>query len=126
MTTPVQTLFNPSVGIQSLLPMADAEPLPDAREVGASAVGRSTLESLYGPANARARIEHCLAPDIGDGTPVSPEVFARSLRDISKKLEKRLKKHPDPKLAALLEEELEPLLENDMLLSAYRGLMLGG
>ena len=32
MTTPVQTLFNPSVGIQSLLPMADAEPLPDARE----------------------------------------------------------------------------------------------
>ena len=57
---------------------------------------------------------------------MSPEVFARSLRDISKKLEKRLKKHPDPKLAALLEEELEPLLENDMLLSAYRGLMLGG
>ena len=52
MTTPVQTLFNPSVGIQSLLPMADAEPLPDAREVGASAVGRSTLESLYGPVHA--------------------------------------------------------------------------
>ena len=102
--------------------MADAESLPEAREVGSSAVGQSTLASLYAPTNARSRIEAFLAPNVGDGTLVSPEVFAGRLKSAYTKL----RKSRSAKNKALAENELQTLLENDLLVAAYRGLMLGG
>lgn len=118
----LQTLFNPDVGIQSLLQTSDASSLPDAREIGASAVRQSTLAGLYGPQNARSRIEGFLAPNVGDGMLVSPEVFARRIRSATEKLAKR----GGAKGRAIAHEELATLLENNMLVAAYRGLMLGG
>ena len=59
---------------------------------------------------------------MGDGRIVSPEVFQAQLTAILAKLEKS----DNPKIKALLENEILPLLQNGMLLSAYRGLMLGG
>lgn len=122
MPTPVQTLFNPTIGIQTLMPMPEQEALPAARDVGTSALAQSTLQTLYGPTNAQTRIEGFLCPDVGDGTLVAPEVFQRELRKIAKKLRKSKR----PEIRSLVENELEPLEENEMLLSAYRGLMLGG
>ena len=59
---------------------------------------------------------------MGDGTLVSPEVFSSELEEIVRKLEKS----ENPKIRAMLEEEIIPLMQNGMLLSAYRGLMIGG
>lgn len=52
----------------------------------------------------------------------SPEVFSEDLQALVAKLQKST----NPKVQALVNEEILPLLQNGMLLSAYRGLMLGG
>ena len=120
--TSIQTLFNPSLGIQGLLDMPDAGRLPQARELASSTLQASSLEELYGPLNARTAVEDLLCPNVGDGTLVSPEVFSSELENIVRKLEKS----GNPKIRAMLEQEIVPLLENGMLLSAYQGLMIGG
>lgn len=122
MPTPVQNLFNPSVGIQSLMPMPDVEGLPEARDLASSALQQSTLQSLYGTKNAQTTVESYLCPDVGDGTLVSPEVFGHELETLLEKL----RGSDNPKVRAMLEDVIVPLLENGQLLSAYRGLMIGG
>ena len=59
---------------------------------------------------------------MGDGRVVSPEVFSQDLEALVAKLQKS----SNPKVKALLNEEILPLMQNGMLLSAYQGLMLGG
>ena len=122
MPTPVQNLFNPSVGIQSLMPMPDVEGLPEARDLASGALQQSTLQSLYGTKNAQTTVEAYLCPDVGDGTLVSPEVFGHELETLLEKL----RGSDNPKVRAMLEDVIVPLLENGQLLSAYRGLMIGG
>ncbi len=122
MTTPIQNLLNPSIGIQDLLPMPEASKLPQAKELASSVLQESSLESLYGAVNTRSNAEAFLCPDVGDGRVVSPEVFQSELTALVAKLQKS----DNPKVKALLESEILPLLQNGMLLSAYRGLMLGG
>ena len=122
MPTPVQNLFNPSVGIQSLMSMPDVEGLPEARDLASSALQQSSLQSLYGTKNAQTTVESYLRPDVGDGTLVSPEVFGHDLEALLEKL----RGSDNPKVRAMLEDVIVPLLENGQLLSAYRGLMIGG
>ncbi len=122
MPTPVQNLFNPSVGIQSLMSMPDVEGLPEARDLASSALQQSSLQSLYGTKNAQTTVESYLCPDVGDGTLVSPEVFGHELEALLEKL----RGSDNPKVRAMLEDVIVPLLENGQLLSAYRGLMIGG
>ena len=122
MPTPVQNLFNPSVGIQSLMSMPDVEGLPEARDLASSALQQSSLQSLYGTKHAQTTVESYLCPDVGDGTLVSPEVFGHELEALLEKL----RGSDNPKVRAMLEDVIVPLLENGQLLSAYRGLMLGG
>lgn len=122
MPTPVQNLFNPSVGIQSLMSMPDVEGLPEARDLASSALQQSSLQSLYGTKNAQTTVEAYLCPDVGDGTLVSPEVFGHELETLLEKL----RGSDNPKVRAMLEDVIVPLLENGQLLSAYRGLMISG
>lgn len=122
MPTPVQNLFNPSVGIQSLMSMPDVEGLPEARDLASSALQQSSLQSLYGTKNAQTTVESYLCPDVGDGTLVSPEVFGHELEALLEKL----RGSDNPKVRAMLEDVIVPLLENGQLFSAYRGLMIGG
>ena len=122
MPAPIQSLLNPSIGIQELLAMPEPSRLPQAKEMPSSVLQQTGLEQLYGTANARTGSEALLCPDVGDGRIVSPEVFQAQLTAILAKLEKS----DNSKIKALLENEILPLLQNGMLLSAYRGLMLGG
>lgn len=122
MPTPIQSLFNPSVGIQGLMEMPETGRLPQLRELATTSLQATGLEELYGPVNARTAVESLLCPNVGDGTLVSPEVFSSELEEIVRKLEKS----ENPKIRAMLEEEIIPLIQNGMLLSAYRGLMIGG
>lgn len=122
MPTPIQSLLNPSIGIQDLLAMPEPSRLPQAKDLPSSVLQQSGLEQLYGTNNARTGAEAFLCPDVGDGRVVSPEVFQSQLNALVAKLQKS----DNPKIKALLENEILPLLQNGMLLSAYRGLMLGG
>lgn len=122
MPSSIPSLFSPTLGIQSLMPMPDAAPLPEARELSPGTLRESSLDQLYGPANAHTAVESYLCPDVGDGTLVAPEVFSSELEAIVEKL--RRSEHPA--VQEMLEKEVLPLLENGMLLAAYRGLMIGG
>lgn len=122
MTTVVETLWNPTLGIGELLPAAEETTLPRPRGLGASTLTETGLETLFGAVNARSAVETYLCPDVGDGTVVAPEVFEATLGELVRKLQAS----ENPKIKTLCEKELVPLLENSALFSAYRGLMLGG
>lgn len=122
MTSPVQNLLNSTIGIQDLLAMPDTPNLPRAKEIASSVLQQTGLENLYNTGNARTAAEALLCPDIGDGRVVTPEIFNAQLV----RLYEKLKQSKNPKMQALLDNEIRPLIENGMLLSAYRGLMLGG
>lgn len=83
---------------------------------------REAHENLFRTANSRSALEALLCPDIGDGSLVSPEIFEADLHALLEKL----RKSENPKIQALVREEIEPLLQNGLLLTAYRNLMLGG
>ncbi len=122
MPTRIDSLLNPSIGIADLLPMPDAATLPEARDLGTNLLQESGLENLFRTANSRSALEALLCPDIGDGSLVSPETFEADLHAVLEKLGKS----NNPKIQALVREEIEPLLQNGLLLTAYRNLMLGG
>ena len=96
--------------------------LPEARDLGTNLLQESGLENLFRTANSRSALEALLCPDIGDGSLVSPEIFEADLHALLEKL----RKSENPKIQALVREEIEPLLQNGLLLTAYRNLMLGG
>lgn len=122
MPSRIDSLLNPSIGIADLLPMPDAAALPEARDLGTNLLQESGLENLFRTANSRSALEALLCPDIGDGSLVSPEIFEADLHALLEKL----RKSANPKIQALVREEIEPLLQNGLLLTAYRNLMLGG
>ena len=102
--------------------MPDVANLPPAKELTNLSTKESGLEGLYGLGNSRTAFENFLCPDVGDGKIVSPEVFASQLASLIEKL----KGSDNPKIRALLENEIIPLVQNGALLNAYCGLMLGG
>lgn len=122
MTTAIQSFMNPSIGISELMQMRQTERLPQIRELSPGDLRSTGLDILYGQVNIKTAVESLLCPSVGDGSLVSPEVFSRELEAIVEKL----KKSPNVKIRTMLEREILPLLENGMLLSAYRGLMIGG
>lgn len=122
MPSPIQSLLNPTIGIQELLAMPETTRLPQPKDLPTSVLQKTGLEQLYDTNNTRSACEVLLCPDIGDGHVVSPEIFQAQLSSLMAKL----KQSDNPKLRVLLEEEIVPLMQNGMLLAAYRGLMLGG
>ena len=121
-TSPIQSLLNPSLGIQELMQMPEAGKLPEIRDLANSVLNETSLEGLYGAVNSRSAAEALLCPSVGDGTLVSPEVFHSQLKALVDKLQHS----ENPKVQELLKQEIYPVLQNGLLLSAYRGLMLGG
>lgn len=120
--TSVNSILNSTVGIQELLRMPPEAGLPQAKELAAGMLQQTGLESLFATHGARTATEALICPSVGDGTLVSPEVFSGLLESLVKKL----RKSPNDKVRTMAEKELMPLMQNNMLLSAYRGLMLGG
>lgn len=116
------SLFNPTLGIEALMPGPEEAGLPRTHELATSALTGSSLEALYGPVNTRTAFEAMLCPGLGDGRLVAPERFRSEMEALTKKLKQSRK----PELQAFLKDEIEPLLINGQLLNAYRNLMVGG
>lgn len=120
---PKINLFDASVGIQNVMDSpAAAQGIPTARPLAANVLREAGLEELYFPSNARHLLEEALCPDAGDGELLRPEIFSANLAAVRDALQGS----DDPAVRTLLRDELVPLLENETLLKAYMGLMIGG
>jgi type III secretion protein X len=115
-------LLDPSLGIQNVMEMPSPDSLPRARELASNALNEAGLEELYAPDNARHCVEQALCPEVGDGSILNPQQFSALLHDSLNNLSDM----DDPAVRELVSRELTPLLQNEQLLQAYVGLMIGG
>ncbi|MBO4311688.1 MAG: type III secretion protein [Desulfovibrionaceae bacterium] len=114
--------LTPSLGIQDVMPMAEAKGLPEAGELAPNTVNAAGLEALFASGNARRLVEEALRPDVGDGAILAPRRFQEALDS----LVRDCASSADPAVREMIDKELMPLLHNRALLQAYMGLMIGG
>ncbi|MBQ7617962.1 MAG: type III secretion protein [Desulfovibrio sp.] len=115
-------ILDSGYGIQGVLEMRDLPNIPEARPLPTTALREAGLEELFGAANTDKYLEQVLCPSVGDGTILQPAEFSNCLRG---SLE-ALKDNDQSAVRSFVSAELAPLLENEGLLQAYAGLLVGG
>ena len=115
-------LLDGNLGIQGVLDAQDMPRMPEARPLPSTALREAGLEELFGATTTNKFLEHALCPSVGDGTVLQPAEFSACLKA---SLE-ALKDNRQPEVRSFDSGELAPLLENETLLQAYSGLLVGG
>lgn len=116
-------IFDTSIGIQSvLMNEPDNAGMPSAKPLAANVMAEAGLEELYLPNNAGRMVEAALCPEVGDGRILRPDVFTANLQDSLAALQDS--RNAD--VRAFVRKDLAPMLEDNALLQAYVGLMVGG
>lgn len=116
-------IFDTSVGIQSvLLNETGAAGMPAAEPMAATVMAEAGLDEVYLPSNAARMVEAALCPDVGDGRIVRPDIFTANLQGCLTALQDS--RNAD--VRAFVRKDLAPMLEDNTLLQAYVGLMVGG
>lgn len=119
---PTLDLLRANLGIQDIMDSSLEQRMPAARPLASSVLTEAGLDEVYNTSRAERAIEAALCPPVGDGTLLQPEVFRRHLGDCLE----RMRNSKNPAVRAFVREDLRPLMENNALLNAYVGLMLGG
>ena len=120
MASPIN--LNPDIGIQSILVPDERTHMPSSQPLPATAIRETGLNELYSVSNTDKILEQALCPKVGDGTILKPAVF----NDCLKNAFAILQDNPQPAVQSFVRNELGPLLENESLLRAYSGLLIGG
>ena len=116
-------IFDTSMGIQSiLLNEQDDTSMPTAKQLAANVMADVGLEELYLPNNAARMIEAALCPEVGDGRILRPDVFTANLQSSLTTLQESR----NAEVRAFVRNDLMPMLDDNVLLQAYAGLMVGG
>lgn len=115
-------LFDSRLGIQDVLQHTSSDTLPEAKQIASNIVRDISLEDVYTNLNFMNAVNELICPDVGDGRILQPGEFSYILESCIHEL----KNSDDPKVQALVSDVLIPLLENEELLDAYMGLMVGG
>ena len=116
-------IFDTSIGIQSVLLDEQANTtMPSARPLAANLTAEAGLEEVYLPKNTARMVEAALCPEVGDGNILRPDVFTANLQSSLAALQDS--KNAD--VRAFVRKDLVPILEDNALLQAYAGLMVGG
>ncbi len=116
-------IFDTSIGIQSILMNEpDNAGMPSAKPLAATVMAEAGLEELYLPNNAGRMVETALRPEVGDGKILRPDVFTANLQSSLSALQDS--RNAD--VRAFVRKDLAPMLEDNTLLQAYVGLMVGG
>ena len=116
-------IFDTSIGIQSvLLDGTGNEKMPLARPLASTVMAEAGLEELFLPNNAGRMMEASLCPEVGDGKVLRPDVFSANLQSCLESL----KDSRNPDVRAFVRRDLAPMMEDNSLLQAYVGLMIGG
>ncbi|MBQ7457147.1 MAG: type III secretion protein [Desulfovibrio sp.] len=115
-------LLDPNLGISSVQDAQEMPHMPEAQLLPSTNLREAGLEELYSAKTTDKMLEQALCPSVGDGTILQPAVFSTALReslDVLKNVN-----HTDVK--SFVSGELSPLIENESLLQAYSGLLIGG
>lgn len=115
-------LLDPNMGIMSVLDSIQPNHMPGARPMASNVMREAGLEELYAPGTTARQMEAALCPLMGDGEALRPDVFSANLAGSME----ALSASTDPAVRAFVEGELRPLMDNNDLLKAYTGLMIGG
>ncbi len=115
-------LLDGNLGIQSVLHSQEMPRMPEARPLPSTALHEAGLEELFSATTTDKFLEHALCPPVGDGTVLQPAEFSSCLRESLTVL----KENRQPEVRSFVSGELSPLLENEALLQAYSGLLIGG
>ncbi len=115
-------LFDPKLGIQSIIDSHESERLPVAKPMATAEMYNTPIDSAYNLANIRNLVENAICPQAGDGEILRPDIFSNSLKNCST----ILAKSDNDQVHDFLRRDLYPLLENEDLLRTYCNLMLGG
>lgn len=115
-------LLDSNLGIQGVLDAQDMPRMPEARPLPSTALREAGLEELFGAATTDKLLEQALCPSVGDGSILQPAEFSAALRESLA----ALKDNRRPEVRSFVSAELAPLLENEALLQAYSGLLMGG
>ncbi len=115
-------LFDPDLGIQSVLENQDNYKLPGAKQFATPSTYDTSLEAVYNLSNTKSMLEDAVCPDMGNGEIVRSDVFSNSLERCAL----AHKNSKDQDVQDFLKKDLYPLLENEGLLRTYYNLMLGG
>lgn len=115
-------LLDSNLGISTVMQAETPRSMPEAKPLPATALRELGLEELYGAKTTDKLLEQALCPSIGDGTVLQPAVFSNHLKESLESL----KDNRNPAVRSFVSGELAPLLENESLLGAYEGLLVGG
>lgn len=117
-------ILSSSLGIQSVMNTmtTQEQSMPQSRPLATTVIREAALDEIYNPATAESLLQKALCPDVGDGEILQPEVFRANLKASMEDLSMSR----DPAVRDFIKQDLNPLLENNELLQAYTGLMVGG
>ncbi|MFI3272812.1 MAG: type III secretion protein [Pseudomonadota bacterium] len=120
-------ILSSSLGIQTVMDSMPSQEglsqgMMQARPLATTVIREAGLEEVYNPATAESLMQKALCPDVGDGEMLQPEVFRANLKASMEDLSLSR----DPAVRDFVKQDLGPLLENNELLQAYTGLMVGG
>ena len=121
MSEPLRILDG-NLGIQGVLDAQGTPSMPEARPMPSTALREAGLDELFGSQTTDRFLEQALCPSVGDGTILQPAEFSTALKDTFS----ALKENRQPEVRSFVSGELAPLLENEALLQAYSGLLVGG
>jgi len=119
---PEINILNANLGISGVLDTQEAFHMPEARLLPTTTTHKTGLSELFETNTTNTFLEKALCPSIGDGTILQPDVFHESLKGCLE----TLKDVQNPDVRSFVSAELAPLLENETLLQAYSGLLVGG
>ncbi|MDR1577779.1 MAG: hypothetical protein LBT86_06105 [Deltaproteobacteria bacterium] len=116
-------LLNLNVGFQDILPPPDKDyHLPTARPLATNVIAESSLASLFQLVSSDWLIDRALSPELSNPDLLRPEIF----RDNLKGAFQELANSRNPDVRRFVNNDLEPLMANNEILSIYCGLLVSG
>lgn len=115
-------LLDSHLGIQDIFHAEERPSIQESNTLAQTTLRENGIDALYQPRTTDSYIESVLTPSVGDGSLVSPAFFSAALAGSFETLK-------DCEISAVksfVQGELELLLENEELLKAYTGLLIGG
>lgn len=118
------TLLDAQIGIATILDPAPIgeQTMPQSRSIAVNTLTTTSMEATYAPQNIETTLEAAICPETGDGELLIPSIFSSNLHQCKK----NLLQSNQIEIQNFLQNDLNPLLENEKLLRMYVSLMIEG
>ncbi len=120
-------LLNHNVGIDQFLATQSNEHIPTAKPMASNSVFEAGLSSHFAMGNIKANLENMLVPNVGDGEILRPDVFNRTINAMATNFSSLPQgENLGEGVKDMMNNVINPLLENKDLLNLYSNLMVAG